>query len=421
MDRIAREGITFNRFHAMAMYSPTRAALLTRRNHHRVGAGQIAEFANDRDGYSGVQLKTSAMVTEVLKAYGYDSGARGKWHNAPADHTTAAGPFDYWPTGCGFEYFYGVLAGEATQYEPHLVRNTTIVHPSNPRDGQPYHLSEDLADDAIGWLRQHKAVAPDKPFFVYWASGASRGPRQVPQEWADRYKGRFDDGWDKYRERAFANAKARGWIPQNAQLTPRPVGLPARDDIPEKERPLQRRLMEVFAGFTEHVDTQVGRIVDEVDRLGYGDNTRIVCIWGDNGPSAEGQASAISELLAQNGIPNTADQHLAALETPGGLDALGSPVSVDCFDRAPFPLAGTIQQMQVRYTDRAIARVLEPSAAHVNCTAILSTPASRSAAPAPRRFTRPLQCARASAPMPRTIIGICAEHALRAAPCGACC
>lgn len=325
MDRIAREGITFNRFHTTAMCSPTRAALLTGRNHHRVGAGQIAELANDWDGYSGVQPKTSAMVAEVLKAYGYHTGAWGKWHNTPADHTTAAGPFDYWPTGYGFEYFYGFLAGEASQYEPHLVRNTTVVHPNKPRDGQPYHLSEDLADDAIGWLRQHKALAPDKPFFMYWASGASHGPHQVPKAWADRYKGRFDNGWDKYRERAFANAKARGWIPQNAQLTPRPAGLPAWDDIPEQERPFQRRLMEVFAGFTEHVDTQVGRIVDEVDRLGYGDNTLIVYIWGDNGPSAEGQAGTISELLAQNGIPTTTSQHLAALETLGGLDALGSP------------------------------------------------------------------------------------------------
>jgi len=325
MDRIARTGITYNRFHTTAMCSPTRASLLTGRNHHRVGAGQIAELANDWDGYSGVQPKTSAMIAEVLKDYGYHTGAWGKWHNTPAEHTTAAGPFDYWPTGYGFQYFYGFLAGEASQYEPNMVRNTTIVHPNEPKPGHSYHLSEDIADDAIGWLQQHKAFSPDRPFFMYWASGASHGPHHVPKEWADKYKGKFDDGWDEYRERVFKNAKAKGWIPQNAQLTPRPATLPAWDSIPESEKPFQRRLMEVYAGFTEHVDAQVGRIVDEVDRLGYGDNTLIFYIWGDNGASAEGQAGTISELLAQNGIPSTIDQHLKALNDLGGLDVLGSP------------------------------------------------------------------------------------------------
>jgi arylsulfatase A-like enzyme len=325
MDRIAKAGITFNRFHTTAMCSPTRAALLTGRNHHRVGAGQIAELANDWDGYSGVQPKTSAMVAEVLKDYGYHTGAWGKWHNTPAEHTTAAGPFDYWPAGYGFEYFYGFLGGEASQYEPNMVRNTAIVHPNTPKDGRPYHLSEDIADDAINWLQQHKAFAADKPFFMYWASGAAHGPHHVPKEWADKYKGKFDDGWDKYRERVFKNAKAMGWIPQNAQLTPRPETLPSWDSIPESEKPFQRRLMEVYAGFAEHVDAQVGRIVDEVDRLGYGDNTLIFYIWGDNGASAEGQAGTISELLAQNGIPSTVDQHIKALNELGGLDVLGSP------------------------------------------------------------------------------------------------
>ncbi len=326
LDRIARAGITYNRFHTTAMCSPTRASLLTGRNHHRVGAGQIAELANDWDGYSGVQPKTSAMVAEVLKAYGYHTGAWGKWHNTPAAQTTAAGPFDHWPTGYGFEYFYGFLAGEASQYEPNMVRNTTYVaHPHTSGGNDAYHVSEDLADDAIVWLRQHKACAPDRPFFMYWASGASHGPHHVPKDWADRYKGRFDDGWDAYRERAFANAKAKGWIPPDAQLTPRPATLPAWADIPEAERPFQRRLMEVFAGFTEHVDAQVGRLVGEVERLGYGDNTLVFYIWGDNGASAEGQSGSISELLAQNGIPSTTAQHIKALEGLGGLDALGSP------------------------------------------------------------------------------------------------
>ncbi len=210
LDRIHKGGVSFNRFHTTAMCSPTRAALLTGRNHHRVGNGQITELANDWDGYSGIIPKSSATVAEVLKNYGYATAAWGKWHNTPANETTAAGPFEYWPTGYGFEYFYGFLAGEASQYEPHLVRNTTVVHPNPPAPGKQYHLSEDLADDAITWLRNQKAFQPDKPFFMYWATGASHGPYHITKEWADKYKGKFDDGWDKYRERAFARAKEAG-------------------------------------------------------------------------------------------------------------------------------------------------------------------------------------------------------------------
>jgi arylsulfatase len=324
MDRICGEGISYNRFHTTAMCSPTRASLMTGRNHHRVGNGQIAELANDWDGYSGHIPKSSAAAAQVLTDYGYSTAAFGKWHNTPAEETTAAGPFENWPTGLGFEYFYGFLAGEASQYEPNLVRNTTVVlPPKTPEEG--YHLSEDLADDAISWLHRHKAFEPDKPFFMYWASGCLHGPHHIMKEWADRYAGKFDDGWDAYRERVFHRAKERGWIPQEAQLTPRPDSLAAWDDIPEDERPFQRRLMEVAAGFAEHVDVQVGRLVDEIEHLGYGDNTLIFYIWGDNGSSGEGQNGTISELLAQNQIPSTIPMHLAALEELGGLDVLGSP------------------------------------------------------------------------------------------------
>ncbi len=325
MDRLLKQGVGYNRFHTTAMCSPTRGSLLTGRNHHRIGAGQIAELANDWDGYSGTQPKSSAMVSEVLKNYGYHTGAWGKWHNTPAEQTTAAGPFDYWPTGYGFEYFYGFLAGEASQYEPHMVRNTTVVHPNHPKDGKPYHLTEDIADDAILWLQQHKAFTPDKPFFMYWAPGAIHGPHHVAKQWADKYKGKFDDGWDNYRERVYANAKKKGWIPESAQLTPRPETLAAWDSIPEAEKPFQRRLMEVAAGFAEHADHETGRLVDELDRLGYGENTIVIYLWGDNGSSAEGQAGSISELLAQNGIPTTTAQQIKALEGLGGLDVLGSP------------------------------------------------------------------------------------------------
>ncbi len=326
MDRVVGEGIAYNRFHTTAMCSPTRASMLTGRNHHRVGNGQIAELANDWDGYAGTIPKSSALAAEILKDYGYSTSAFGKWHNTPAMETTAAGPFENWPTNMGFEYFYGFLAGEASQYEPNLVRNTTsVLPPRRPEEG--YHLSEDLADDAIGWLRRHKAFQADKPFYMYWASGAIHGPHQVAKEWADKYKGKFDDGWDAYRERVFRRAKEKGWIPADAELTPRHPTMAGWDSIPEDEKPFQRRLMEVAAGFTEHVDTQVGRLIDEIETLGYGENTLVFYIWGDNGSSAEGQDGTISELLAQNGIPTTTKQHVAALNALGGLDVLGTPLT----------------------------------------------------------------------------------------------
>ena len=190
-----------------------------------------------------------------------------------------------------------------------------------------YHLSEDLADDAIGWLHRHKAFQPDKPFFMYWASGAIHGPHHVFKEWADKYRGKFDDGWDAYRERVFKRAKEKGWIPANAQLTPRHPTMTAWTDIPEDEKPFQRRLMEVAAGYAEHVDVQAGRVIDEIERLGYGNNTLIFYIWGDNGSSAEGQNGTVSELLAQNLIPTTVKQHIDALEKLGGLGVLGSPLT----------------------------------------------------------------------------------------------
>ena len=263
LSRIAKEGISYNRFHTTAMCSPTRAALLTGRNHHRVASGQIAELANDWDGYTGTMPKSSATVAEVLRNYGYGTAAWGKWHNTPALETTAAGPFDHWPTGYGFEYFYGFLGGEASQWEPQLVRNTSYVqHPHTSGGHNYYHLSEDLADDAISWLRQHKSLAPDKPFFMYWASGAAHGPHHVPKEWADKYKGKFDDGWDKYQERVFKRAKEMGWIPQDAKLTPRPRRWLRGTRFPKTRNRFNGGLMEVYAGFCEHVDAQIGRVVD---------------------------------------------------------------------------------------------------------------------------------------------------------------
>ena len=331
LSRVAKMGISFNRFHSTAMCSPTRASLLTGRNHTFVGNGQIAALANDFDGFSGIVPKSSATVAEVLKDYGYNTGAWGKWHNTPEDQITSKGPFDYWPTGYGFEYFYGFLAGEADQYEPTLVRNTTEVTEEKPKG---YHLTDDIATDAIKWLREQNAYEPDKPFLMYWAPGAAHGPHQIFKEWADKYKGKFDDGWDKYRERTFARAKELGWIPQDAQLTPRPATMASWDSIPDSEKPFQRRLMEIFAGFAEHADYNAGRVIDEIEREGKLHNTLIFYIWGDNGSSAEGLNGTISEQLAQNGIPTKISQHIEALNELGGLDVLGGPKTDNMYHAA---------------------------------------------------------------------------------------
>ena len=324
LSRIASQGISYNAFHTTSICSPTRASILTGRNHERVGSGTIAERAVDWDGYTGIIPRTSATLAKTLGYYGYDTAAFGKWHNTPATETTAMGPFTLWPTGegIGFDYFYGFLAGETSQWEPRLFENFNAIEP--PHDPK-YHLTSDLADHALTWMKWHRAYAPDKPFFIYWAPGAGHGPHQIFKEWADKYKGQFDDGWDALRVKTYNRQKELGWIPPDAQLTPRADSMASWDSIPEAQRPFQRRLMEVFAGFVEHADAQVGRLIDGLDELGIRDNTIVIYVWGDNGSSAEGQNGTISELLAQNQIPNTVEQQLEALNKIGGLDALGGP------------------------------------------------------------------------------------------------
>jgi arylsulfatase len=336
LTRLAQSGISYSDFQTTSICSPTRAALLTGRNQHRVGFGTIAERGVDFDGYIGVMPKSSATVAEVLHEYGYNTAAFGKWHNTPAVETTAMGPFDRWPTGYGFDYFYGFMAGETSQWEPRLFEDTTPIEP--PHDAR-YHLSSDLADKAITWIRRHQAFTPDKPFLLYWAPGAGHGPHQIFKEWADKYKGKFDDGWDAYRQRVFARQKAMGWLADSATLTPRAPNMAGWADIPDAEKPFQRRLMEVFAGFVEHVDVQAGRLVDELDRDGLRKNTLIFYIFGDNGSSAEGQNGTISELLAQNQIPSTIGQQIDALNKIGGLAALGGP-KVDNMYHAGWAWAG---------------------------------------------------------------------------------
>ncbi|MDA0947653.1 MAG: arylsulfatase [Planctomycetota bacterium] len=337
LSKLSNEGIAFNAFHTTSICSPTRAALLTGRNHHRVGNGTIAERASDFDGYTGVIPDSAATLPEVLNHYGYRSSAFGKWHNTPANQTTAMGPFHRWPTGHGFDYFYGFLAGETSQWEPRLYEN---LNPVEPPHSERYHLTEDMADKALGWMKKHQAFAPDQPFFMYWAPGAAHGPHHIFPEWADKYAGKFDDGWDRYRERVFARQKQLGWIPEGTELTARPETLASWDSIPEGQRAFQRRLMEVFAGYVEHTDAQVGKLIEGMEELGLRENTVVFYIWGDNGSSAEGQRGSVSELLAQNNIANTVEQQLAALDEVGGLPALGGP-KVDNMYHAGWAWAGS--------------------------------------------------------------------------------
>ncbi len=324
MARLAESGISYNSFHTTAMCSPTRASLLTGRNHHAVGAGQIAELASDWDGYVGKIPKSAATFAQVLSYYGYNTAAFGKWHNTPVTDLTKLGPFDRYPTGLGFDYFYGFIAGEASQYETMLFENTNPIQaPHDPK----YHLTEDLAQKAIDWMRTSKTLNPDEPFLVYFTPGAVHGPHQIFKEWSDKYEGKFDEGWEVLRTMTIEKQKELGWIPQDAVLNPLHETMQKWSDIPENEREFQTRLMEIFAGFLEHTDVQYGKIVDEVERLGELDNTLIIYINSDNGPSSEGANGTISEWLSQNAMPSTTEQQLEVLNRDyGGLEALGGPM-----------------------------------------------------------------------------------------------
>jgi arylsulfatase A-like enzyme len=307
-ERLAAEGLKFNRFHTTALCSPTRAALLSGRNHHTVGMGGITEIATSAPGYNSVRPNTCAPLPETLKLNGYSTAQFGKCHEVPVWETSPLGPFDSWPTGGGgFEHFYGFIAGETNQYYPALYDGTVPIEPEKtPEEG--YHLTEDMADRAITWIRQQKALMADKPFFVYFAPGATHAPHHVPPEWSAKYKGKFDQGWDQLREETFARQKELGVIPQDAELTVRHEEIPAWDDMPEDLKPVLARQMEVYAGFMEHTDHHVGRLVDALEDLGILEDTLVYYIIGDNGASAEGTINgSFNEICCLNGA--------AALET----------------------------------------------------------------------------------------------------------
>lgn len=323
-ERLAAGGLKFNRFHTTAICSATRQAMLTGRNHHSAGMAGITEIATGAPGYSSVLPNTMSPLAKTLKLNGYNTAQFGKCHEVPVWESSPVGPFNQWPTGGGgFEYFYGFIGGEANQWYPTLYNGTTPVEPDkSPEEG--YHLVDDMATKACNWISQQKALAPDKPFFVYFAPGATHAPHHVPKEWADKYKGQFDDGWDKLREKTFARQKELGVIPADCELSARPKEVPSWDEMPEAFKPVLRREMEVYAGFMEYTDHHVGRLFEGIEKLGIMDNTLIYYIIGDNGASAEGSINGcFNEMSYFN--------QLQALETPEYLnermDKLGGPDS----------------------------------------------------------------------------------------------
>jgi arylsulfatase A-like enzyme len=327
-ERLAAGGLKYNRFHTTAICSATRQALLTGRNHHNAGMAGITEIATGQPGYCSVLPNSMSPLAKTLKLNGYNTAQFGKCHEVPVWQSSPVGPFDAWPTGGGgFEYFYGFIGGEAHQWYPSLYQGTTPIEaPKTPEEG--YHLMEDMTDKAIAWIQQQKALAPDRPFFTYFAPGATHAPHHVPKDWADKYKGKFDAGWDALREETFARQKKLGVIPADTVLTPRPKDVPSWDSMPEEFKPALRRQMEVYAGFLEFTDHHVGRLFDSLEKLGIADDTLIYYIIGDNGASAEGSFNGCyNEMSYFNG--------LQALETAEYLtermDKLGGPESYNHF------------------------------------------------------------------------------------------
>ncbi|MEK9927943.1 MAG: arylsulfatase [Halieaceae bacterium] len=316
LQQLADNGLSYNRFHTIALCAPTRGALKSGRNHHRVNMGSIPEIATGYAGNTTVIPDTAAPIAEVLRQNGYNTGAFGKWHETPGRETTAAGPQTRWPTRQGFEKFYGFLGAEENMYEPSLHDGVTIVDfPDKPG----YHLLEDMTDQAIGWVRQQQGMRPDKPFFIYYSSAGSHAPHQVAPEWIEKYKGKFDQGWDAIREQTLKDQIARGVVPEGTELAQKPASVPDWDDLTDDQRKVYARQAEVFAAFSEYSDYQAGRLLTAIDDLGALDNTLVIYISGDNGTSPEGdQTGHWNWGHFLNGVPETTEEQLAHLDEWGG-------------------------------------------------------------------------------------------------------
>ena len=335
LDRLAKDGLRYNNFHTTALSSPTRAALKSGRNHHTVNMGFITEMATGFPGATGQIPNATAPLTEMLRLNGYSTAAFGKWHETPAWETSVSGPYDRWPTHQGFDKFYGFIGGETNQWAPYLYDGVTQVElPDNPN----YHFMTDMTDKAVAWIRYQKAITPDKPFFVYFAPGAVHAPHHVPKAWIEKWKGKFDQGWDKIREETFKRQLAMGIIPKGTKLAPKPKAIPDWDKLSPDEQRLFAHQAEVFAAFLDFTDYEIGRMLDAIAATGEADNTLVFYIAGDNGTSAEGgTVGMFNEYTYFNGVQEKVPDLLKIMDKWGGPEtyphmAAGWAV---CFD-SPF-------------------------------------------------------------------------------------
>ena len=316
LDRLASQGLKYNRFHTTALCSPTRVALLTGRNHHTNNAGAIMEIATAFPGNTGARPQSVTPMAEILRQNGYSTAAFGKYHETAPWEVSVSGPFDRWPTHSGFDKFYGFIGGETNQWAPLVYDGTIKVEvPHDPN----YHFTTDMTNQAIQWIRSQQSLTPDKPFFTYFATGATHAPHHVPKEWIAKFKGKFDGGWDKYREETFARQKQMGIIPQNAKLASKPADIKDWDKLTADEKRLFARQMEVFAAFAAHTDYEIGRVVKAIEDMGELDNTLILYVVGDNGASAEGgMVGMFNEMTYFNGVAETVPDMLKNIDKWGG-------------------------------------------------------------------------------------------------------
>jgi arylsulfatase A-like enzyme len=332
LDRLAGGGLKYNRFHVTALCSPTRAALMTGRNHHAVGFGMVGEFAGPFPGYSAMLPKDCQPFPRTLQGNGYSTACFGKWHLTPDNMQGPSGPFDRWPNGLGFDYFWGFLGGESGQFDPVLIENNTAIGVPEADD---FYLPDAMTDKTIEWIHSVRAHGSEKPWFAYYSTGCSHAPHQVRTEWSDKYKGAFDQGWDKLREETFERQKALGVVPADAELTPRPESMPAWDSLNENQKRVYARQMEVYAGYSENTDWNIGRVIDAIDEMGELENTLVICIWGDNGTSMEGTLTGtFNEWTTINGLPLTDEQQLQLVLKWGGLEAWGTEMMAPHYSAA---------------------------------------------------------------------------------------